>query len=351
MNKFLSDLAASISPYVPGEQPKGRQFIKLNTNENPYPPSPILADVLRETNIDSFRLYPPPECDDLRDAIAQYYGVTDKNVYVANGSDELLAWCYPAFFVGKKPILINDITYSFYKVYAALFGVKTEIIPLTETFDIPIAEYGRENGGIIIANPNAPTGRILYTDQLEFIIKSNPDQVVLIDEAYIDFGGKSAIDLTRRYKNVLVVQTFSKSRSLAGLRCGFAIGSVELMDGLARIKNSINSYTMDSINLKLAKAAIKDTEYFHKTVNVVMNTRERVSGDLKHLGFNFGESFSNFLFVTHPKIKAADLYQKLYDSGILVRHFNQPRIDNYLRITVGTDEQMDILIKRLKTWL
>lgn len=351
MTSYLSDLALSLQPYVPGEQPKDKQFIKLNTNENPYPPSPKLTDVLKSIDPALFRLYPPPECDELRETIGACYGVEKKNVYVANGSDELLSWCFPAFFTGKDPILINDITYSFYKVYAALFSVKTEIVPLNDDFSIPVEYYIKKNRGIIIANPNAPTGRKLSLDQLETIIQSNPDQVVVVDEAYVDFGCESAVPLTKKYDNVLVVQTFSKSRSMAGLRCGFAIGPPQLIDGLARIKNSLNSYTMDTINMKLAKTAMEDTEYFEKTINKITATRTRVSDRLRNLGFQFADSYANFLFITHPKIHASELFKKLRDAGILVRHFNLPRIDNYLRITIGTDEQMDVLINQLECLL
>lgn len=348
---YLSDLAVSIKPYVPGEQPKDKKYIKLNTNENPYPPSPKLSQVLRETDLDTLRLYPSPECDDLRECIGKYYGVDKKNVYVANGSDELLSWCFPAFFMGKDPILINDVTYSFYKVYAALFSVKTDIIPLNDDFSIPLEAYMGAGRGIIIANPNAPTGQAISVKDIEEILRTNPDQVVIIDEAYVDFGCESAVFLTKKYENLLVVQTLSKSRSLAGLRCGFAIGSPLLIDGLARIKNSLNSYTMDRLSLLLAKAAMEDDDYFHETVNRVVKTRDRVSEKLRELGFVFADSVANFLFVTHPDIPASVLFEKLRAQGILVRYFNLPRINQYLRITVGTDEQMDCLINVLKGML
>lgn len=345
---ILSELASSIQPYVPGEQPKDMQYIKLNTNENPYPPSPKLAQVLKELDPGTFRLYPPPECEELRECIGKFYGVDKKQVYVANGSDELLSWCFPAFFMGKEPILTNDVTYSFYKVYAALFCVKTELIPLNNDFSIPVELFMGRNRGMIIANPNAPTGQAISLKDIEKIVASNPDQVVIIDEAYADFGCESAVSLTNKFDNLLVVQTFSKSRSLAGLRCGFAIGSPLLIDGLSRIKNSLNSYTMDAVTLKLAKVAMEDTDYFHETVNRVVNTRNRVSKELRALGFVFAESAANFLFVTHPKRSAPNLFDQLRAHGILVRYFNLPRIDQHLRITIGTDEQMDVLIHTLK---
>ena len=266
--KYLSDLAKSLQPYVPGEQPKEKTYIKLNTNENPYPPSPRVIQALRDTDAAALRLYPPPESDELRECIGKFYGVDKSMVYPANGSDELLAWCFPAFFVGA-PLVINDITYSFYQVYAKLFSVQTQIVPLNEDFSIPVEAYLGMDKNMIIANPNAPTGQILSLIEIERIVRSNPDRVVLIDEAYIDFGGESAIPLTARYENLLIVQTLSKSRCLAGLRCGFAVGSPVLIEGLARIKNSFNSYTMDTIALKLAKAAIEDKEYFLDTVNKV----------------------------------------------------------------------------------
>lgn len=348
---YLSDLALSIQPYIPGEQPKDMQYIKLNTNENPYPPSSKVAQVLNDMDPAAFRLYPPPECEELRESIGKFYDVDKGCVYVANGSDELLSWCFPAFFTGKEPILINDITYSFYKVYAALFSVKTEVVPLNDDFSIPMEYYIGRNRGIIIANPNAPTGQAISLNEIEEIVRSNPDQVVIIDEAYVDFGCESAVPLTKRYENLLVVQTFSKSRSLAGLRCGFAIGSPLLIDGLSRIKNSLNSYTMDIVTLKLAKAAVEDADYFYETTAKVISTRNRVSEKLREAGFEFADSTANFLFVTHPKITASVLFEKLRAQGILVRYFNLPRIDDYLRITIGRDEQMDVLIQKLKDLL
>jgi len=363
MTGFLSDLASGITPYVPGEQPADRQYIKLNTNENPYGPAPGVQKAI-EAEISNLRLYPDPECSSLRRCIAEKYGVSTENVFVGNGSDEVLAFAFPAFFTGGA-VLFPNITYSFYPVYADLFQTRYVEIPLRRDFSIDIRDYetdgtglatpevtagedGRTGGkirGILIPNPNAPTGVCLGLDQIEKLAAGHSDKVVLIDEAYIDFGGESAAALTRRYENLLVVMTLSKSRSLAGLRVGFAIGSKVLIDGLNTVKNSFNSYTIDRLAMAGAEAAIRDEAYFRKTADMIVSTRERVADSLIKLGFDVVPSKANFLFISHPSIKAAELFKALRERGILVRYFNKPLIDDRLRVTIGTDGEMDVFLE------
>ncbi|MCX7841921.1 MAG: histidinol-phosphate transaminase [Clostridia bacterium] len=351
MSKYWSELAKKIEPYVPGEQPKDRKYIKLNTNENPYPPSPRVIDAINRLANESLRLYPDPNCDDLRDTIALYHRLHRSQVFVGNGSDEVLAFAFMAFFDPDKTILFPDITYSFYPVYAELFNLKHRTVPLSDDFDIIAGDYAGENGGIIIANPNAPTAKQIDKEAIIKIIESNLNSVVIIDEAYVDFGGESVIQLINDYPNLLVVQTLSKSRSLAGMRLGFALGHQDLIQALDRIKNSFNSYTLDRLAIGAAVEAFKDEEYFRETCLKVVNTRERISGVLKEMGFKLTDSKANFIFASHPKIKARDLFSGLREKGILVRYFNKPRIDNYLRITIGTDEEMDCMVEALKLLL
>lgn len=340
----------NIEPYVPGEQPQFSDKIKLNTNENPYPPSEKVKDVLNNINIESLKLYPDPNANILVNSIAEYYGVSKDMVFTGVGSDDVLAMCFMAFFNSGKPILFPDITYSFYPVWANLFNIKYEVQPLNEDFEIVKEDYFKDNGGVIFPNPNAPTGVELSLDIIEEIIQFNKDKVVIIDEAYVDFGAKSAISLVNKYKNLVVVQTFSKSRSLAGLRIGFAIANNELINVLNAVKNSYNSYTMNTFTLLAGAVAIKDDEYFKTTTAKIINTRENAKKELAKLGFEFKDSKSNFIFAKHKTKKAVDIFNALREKHIFVRYFNQPRIDNYLRITIGTDEEMQQLFNFLKMY-
>jgi histidinol-phosphate aminotransferase len=317
----------------------------LNTNENPYPPSPKVIEAIRQAANESLRRYSDPLCSELRTAIAGYYGLRKEQVFVGNGSDEVLAFAFLAFFNPGDRILFPDITYTFYKVYAALFRVEYDLVPLDEDFSIPIEMFFRENRGILIPNPNAPTGKLMPVESVRSILEHNRDSVVVIDEAYIDFGGESAARLIPDYPNLLVVQTLSKSRSLAGLRVGFAIGQEGLIEGLDRIKNSINSYTLDRLALAGAREAIRDKAYCEETTLKVINTRERVSARLEEIGFKVIPSKTNFVFISHPLHHAETLFRQLRERGILVRYFNEPRIDNYLRVTIGSDDEMDSFLR------
>lgn len=348
MSKFWSPLTASLVPYVPGEQPKDKTYIKLNTNENPYPPSPKVTDAITGAANADLRLYPDPTCDVLVQAAANYYGLPAEQVFVGNGSDEILAFAFAAFFDPAKKLLFPDITYSFYKVYAKLYGLQTELIPLDEQFNVQVEAYHSDNGGIIIPNPNAPTAQLLPLEDIRTLLESNPNQAVIIDEAYIDFGGQSAVELITDYPNLLVVQTLSKSRSLAGLRVGFAFGSKELIEGLNRIKNSFNSYTLDRLALAGAVASFEDDAYFRETTAKVIATRERVTEQLLAIGFKVTDSKANFVFISHKAIAAKDIFQQLRDKGVLVRYFDQPRINEYLRVSIGTDEEMDAFIQAVQ---
>lgn len=341
----------NIEPYVPGEQPQYSDKIKLNTNENPYPPSPGVQDVLYGTNIDDLKLYPDPNANELIQAIADYYGVKKDMVFTGIGSDDVLAMCFMSFFNSGKPILFPDITYSFYPVWANLFGVKYRTMPLDSSFHIKKEDYFVENGGIIFPNPNAPTGVEMPLCDIEEIIRNNRNSVVIIDEAYVDFGAKSALPLVEKYNNLVVVQTFSKSRSLAGLRIGFAIANRELISVLNSVKNSYNSYTMNTLTIKAGAAAIKDDKYFKSCCAKIISTREAAKIKLKKLGFEFNNSKSNFIFAKHKSVKAVDIFNALRKKHIFVRYFNQPKIDNYLRITVGTDEEMQALTDFLEAYL
>jgi len=342
MSRYWSKTVKEIKPYVPGEQPKDRKYIKLNTNENPYPPSAKALDAIKRAADDTLRLYPDPSADELRDTIAAAFGLKRENIYAGNGSDELLAFCFPAFFEpAGKPILFADITYSFYPVYAALFNTPYRLIAVDDDFHVPVEGYFQANGGIIIANPNAPTGRGVALADVETILKRNEGSVVVMDEAYIDFGGASAVGLINRYPNLLVIRTLSKSHSLAGLRVGYALGSAELIEGIIRVKDSINSYTVDRLAQAGAREAIKDVAYFEETRSKIMKTRQRVSAGLVNLGFRVIPSEANFIFVSNPQYPACDLFRKLREQGILVRYFDKPRTDNFLRVTIGTDEEMD----------
>lgn len=344
MSKFWSPLTASLEPYVPGEQPKDKAYIKLNTNENPYPPSPKALTAMQAAINEDLRLYPDPNCEELIAALAKRQGLSAKQVFVGNGSDEILAFAFASFFDPAKPVLFPDITYSFYKVYAKFYGITPKLIPLNESFEINVEQYEGDHGGIIIPNPNAPTAIALPLADVRALAERNADQVVIIDEAYVDFGAESAATLINEYPNLLVIQTLSKSRSLAGLRVGFAFGSEELIEGLNRTKNSFNSYTLDRVALAGAVASIEDEQYFMETAAKVNATRERVSKRLAEIGFHVTPSKANFVFIAHSSIPAAQLFVQLREQGVLVRYFNSPRIDNYLRVSIGTDQEMDTFL-------
>ena len=349
MNKYWSSRIKDMTPYVPGEQPKEGEFIKINQNENPYPPSPGALQAIRDAATASLRIYPDPDCTEFREALAEFYGIKPEQVFVGNGSDEILAFCYPAFF--DSDILFADITYGFYPVYADFFNVSYKIVPLNDDFTLPVQKFCEKNGGILIPNPNAPTGIALKRAEIETILQANPDSVVVIDEAYVDFGTESAVPLIDQYENLLVVHTFSKARSLAGLRVGFALGNTELIEALNCVKNSINSFTLDRGALAAAVASVRDRAYFESTCQKVAATRDKTAIRLRALGFEMTDSTANFLFVRHPQKRAEELYIALRERGILVRYFNKPRIDDYLRISIGTDEDMDAVIDALTSIL
>ncbi len=337
-----------VVPYVPGEQTNEKNIIKINTNECPYPPAPAVDAALKNMNYESLRLYPKPTADPLVNSLANYYGVKPSQVFVGVGSDDVISMSFLTYFNSDKPILFPDITYSFYKVWADVYKIPYKEIPLDENFRINKEDYIKPNGGIIIPNPNAPTGIYESLDSIEYILKNNPDSVVIIDEAYIDFAGDSALKLVDKYDNLLVIQTFSKSRAMAGVRIGFAIGNETLIKYLNDVKFSINSYTMNTPSLIVGPLAVEDDKYFKDTVAKVVKTREWMKKELTALGFEFPDSASNFVFATHPKYDAVTIQKYLRDNNIMVRHFNQERIENYLRISVGTDYEAEMLIKTLK---
>lgn len=348
MSKFWSPFVKELVPYVPGEQPKLAKLVKLNTNENPYGPSPkVVAAIQVELN-DTLRLYPDPNADRLKQTIAQYHGVKTSQVFVGNGSDEVLAHAFHALFQHGKPLLFPDVTYSFYPVYCGLYGIDFEALPLDEQFQIRVEDYARPNGGIIFPNPNAPTGCLLPLDAVERLLQASPDSVVLVDEAYVDFGGETAISLVNRYPNLLVAQTLSKSRSLAGLRVGFAVGHEDLIEALERVKNSFNSYPLDRLALAGAVASFEDQAYFEQTCNAVIHSREKLVAELKTLGFDVLPSAANFIFARHPQRDGAELAAALREEGVIVRHFKQQRINQFLRISIGTEEQNQALLDALR---
>ena len=340
-----------VVPYTPGEQPNRPGMIKLNTNENPYPPSPKVAQAIRDFDEDRLRMYPDPTAGALVNALAERYQVKPSQVFVGVGSDDVLAMCFLTFFNSKKPILFPDITYSFYDVWADVFRIPYEVQPLDEDLCIRVEDYYKENGGVIFPNPNAPTGVLMELSRIEDIVAHNPDVICIVDEAYIDFGGVSALPLIETYDNLLVVQTFSKSRSMAGARIGYVFGSEKLIKYLNDVKYSFNSYTMDQLTLVTGTAALSDEAYFQETLAKIIATRERVKGQLRELGFTMPDSKSNFLFISHPKVAARELFAMLREKNIYVRYFDKPRINNMLRVTVGTDEEMDRLIACLKEYI
>ncbi|WP_027858463.1 histidinol-phosphate transaminase [Marinobacterium jannaschii] len=347
MSKYWSDAIKRLTPYVPGEQPKETGITKLNTNENPYPPSAKAAEVINGFDTGRLRLYSDPDCSRLKDAIASYYAVERKNVFVGNGSDEVLAHTFSAFFRHPRPLLLPEFTYSFYDVYCNLFGIDYKMIPLQDQFRLDLDDYNEPNAGIIFANPNAPTSRAVELGEIEALLQRNTESVVVVDEAYVDFGASSAIELTRKYDNVLVIQTFSKSRSLAGMRVGFAIGHEDLISGLEMVKNSFNSYPLDMLAIESAVAAIEDQDWFEETTQKIIETREWTAKQLEQLGFVSLPSKTNFLFTQHRHIEGAELMGYLRAKKILVRHFGKPGIENYLRITIGTLEEMKLLVDTL----
>ena len=351
MCKPWLDKLRKIQPYVAGEQSKNPNIIKLNANENPYPPSPKVKEVLSNFNTDNLKKYPASDALELKNALAKAYNLNENQIFMGNGSDDVLALCFQAFFCSDKPILFPDLTYSFYPVWCSLFKTPYKNIPLDENFRINPDDYKEENGGVILPNPNAPTGIYENLDFIEKILNNNKDCIVIIDEAYIDFGGESAISLLDKYENLVIVQTMSKSRSLAGLRVGYAFASAELISVLDAVKNSYNSYTMDSIAISAAAASLADDEYFKDTCNKIINTRQKTIQALEKLDFDVVPSMANFVLATHKSVKAVDIFEKLKAQNIFVRYFKIPRIDNYLRITIGTDDEMDKLFYALKNLL
>ncbi len=348
MSIYWSKITQSIEPYVPGEQPKDKKYIKLNTNENPYPPSPKVIEAITQAANGNLQLYPDPNCDELRATVAKYYNLSLEQIFVGNGSDEVLAFSFMAFFNQEKPVLFPDITYSFYEVYVKLLNLNNKLISLDEKFDFSADSFCIDNGGVVIANPNAPTTKYISTELIKQIVEYNIKSVVIVDEAYIDFGGESMVEFVDKYPNLLVVQTLSKSRALAGLRVAFAFGHKDLIEGLNKIKNSINSYTVDRLALAGAKAAIEDEAYTRSISLKIIETRETVVPILRELGFKVLESKANFLFVSHNTIRAEVIFSELRNRGILVRYFNKPRIDKFLRISIGTNKEMEVLINNLR---
>ena len=352
VNPYWSSVVTGLTPYVPGEQPKLANLVKLNTNESPYGPSPRALAALRAEVGETLRLYPDPNCDSLRESIASFYKLKPAQVFVSNGSDEVLAHVFLALLKHEQAVLFADITYSFYPVYCRLYGIQYKQLPLTETFEIRVDDYFTPNGGIIFPNPNAPTGRPLALSEIERLLRANAGSAVVVDEAYVDYGAESAVGLIERYPQLLVVHTLSKSRSLAGLRVGYALGHAELIEALRRVKDSFNSYPLDRLAAAGAAAAIEDRAYFEHTCAKVIATRTKLAGDLAALGFEVLPSAANFVFARHRRHGGAELACRLRERSIIVRHFTDPpRIEPYLRITVGTDLQCEALIAALRTIL
>lgn len=345
------DNLIKIEPYVAGEQPNKTDFIKLNANENPYPPSPRAAKVIREFNAETLRKYPSANAVPLVRAIAKREGLLPENVFAGNGTDDVLSLAFRALFNSDKPIIFPDITYSFNTVWCDILRIPYETIPVDEDFNIDPADYARKNGGVVIANPNAPTSIGRDLDFIRAILEVNPDSVVIVDEAYVDFGGVTAVPLLNEYENLLIIRTFSKSRSFAGMRLGWAMGSPELISAIYATKDSMNSYPIDSIAQAAGVAAVEDEEYFQSALKRVIATRERLTAELREMGFKLPDSQTNFVFATHPRYSAKEIFEFLKTRDIYVRWFNKPRIDNYLRITVGTDEETDKLINALRDFV
>jgi len=349
LSKFWSKVVHELTPYVPGEQLKLANLIKLNTNENPYGPSPRVLEALRAEAADSLRLYPDPNSEKLKVVIAEFHGLNPEQVFVGNGSDEVLAHTFQALLKHDAPLLFPDITYSFYPVYCGLYGIEYQTIPLSDAFEIRVDDYFKANGGIIFPNPNAPTGRLLALSEIERLLQANTESVVVIDEAYIDFGDQSAVGLVNRFPQLLVTHTLSKGRSLAGLRVGYAVGQADLIDALHRVKDSFNSYPLDCFAQAGAIAAMQDREYFEVTCNKVIATREKLIGELQSLNFEVLPSGANFIFARHAERDGAELTAKLREHSIIIRHFKSPaRIAPFLRITIGTENECQILVNALK---
>lgn len=340
-----------IEPYVPGEQSKEKNIVKINANENPYPPSPEAIKAINEFDCNRLRFYPDANALEFKMALAEFYGVSVENVFLGNGSDDVLALSFQAFFNSDKPIAYPDITYSFYPVWCRLFNIPYKNYPLDDNFRINPEDYKEQNGGVVIPNPNAPTSLGEGREFIERIMEYNKDSVVIIDEAYVDFGGYSSVELTKKYENLLITGTFSKSRSLAGMRIGYAIGSKTLISVLEAVKNSYNSYTLNSVSMAAGTAAIKDRAYFESTVSKVIATRQRVAEELRALGFTVLNSQTNFLFATHNAISIKDYFEWLKAQKVFIRYFNLPRINNYVRITIGTDDEMNVFLNKTKEYL
>lgn len=341
----------NIAPYVAGEQPDKKDFIKLNANENPYPPAPEVIDVISNFDSCSLNKYPDANASPLAQAIADRLGLEKKNVFIGNGSDDVLALAFRAFFNSDKPILYPDITYSFYPVWCDMLNIPYKTIPVDDTYNIRAEDYAQENGGVVVCNPNAPTSIGRDLDFIRQILDANPDSVVICDEAYVDFGGVSAISLLKEYPNLAVIQTFSKSRSMAGMRIGFCAAGDELISALKAAKDSYNSYPVDSVAIAAGCASVANEDYFRTTVDKIMATRTRLTAALREMGFTVADSSTNFLFSQHSKYKAADICEYLKTKDIYVRYFSKPRINNHLRITIGTDEEIDALISALKSYI
>ena len=350
LNSNIINNIRRVEPYVPGEQPQNK-VVKLNTNENPYPPAPGVERVLKEMDTDRLRLYPDPSAEVLTKSLAEYYGVGKNQVFVGVGSDDVLSMCFLTFFNGEKPILFPDITYSFYKVWAELYRIPYECPKLDDHFRIVKEDYYKENGGVIFPNPNAPTAVYEELDFVEDIIAHNRDVVVIVDEAYVDFAGKSAMELIEKYDNLIVVQTFSKSRSMAGMRIGYAISNPTLIKYLNDVKYSFNSYTMNQTALICGVEAVRNREYFQKTIDKIVETREWAKEELRKLGFVFPDSQANFIFAKHPEYDAKELFEALKKENIYVRYWGSSRIEQYLRITIGTKEEMELLFTFLKKYM
>jgi histidinol-phosphate aminotransferase len=347
MSRFWSRLAAGLTPYVPGEQPRGDRLVKLNTNENPYAPSPRVLEAIAETSADALRRYPDPQSTRLREAFASRAGLRTEQVFIGNGSDEVLAHAFQGLLKHDKPLLFPDVTYSFYPVWSALYGLDYQTVPLTAGFAVNVDDYPPGSGAILIPNPNAPTGVLLGLADIRRLLEQHPDSVVVIDEAYIDFGGESAVTLIPEFDNLLVIQTLSKSRSLAGLRVGVAFGHADLVEALVRIKDSFNSYPLDVVAQRAAVASLEDEAWFEHCRDRVMASRERLAAALEERGFQVLPSAANFLFASHDQRPAATLFRGLRDRQVIVRYFDKPRIDNFLRISIGTAEECEALLAAL----
>lgn len=351
MSKYWSRLVGRLQPYVPGEQPRDMKYIKLNTNENPYGPSPKVLEAIRAGADEGLKLYPDPTCGALLEAAADYYGVGREQIFAGNGSDEVLAFSFMAFFDPGRTVLFPDITYTFYPVYTSLFGLDYRTVPVNEDFSLPAEEFYASPGGVIIANPNAPTGRLMPLESVACILENNRDVVVIADEAYINFGGESAVGLVKDYPNLLVIHTFSKYRSLAGMRLGFAIGQPDLITALNMVKNSFNSYTLDRLAIAAGTAAFRDGAYYDGINGRIIKTREWFSAELRSLGFDVPDSVANFVFASHERVPASEIFAGLKARGILVRYFDKPRISNRLRITIGTESEMECVLRALRELL